>query len=293
MFRRIVWGGVILAGFVVFAILSSEISLAQVSPGGGIFRPGSSKNREKIEQIKRAMLKCAEKAVRKALKNGKSTAEAQAAAREAVDAILRKHGSKFSEYENRSLQRAADRTVKDIARRIIDAFNCKDWRELSLSRNLSGRNSREDIEKKIAGTTLFEDFRDIAKLKLQKPVIIFFYTKDESSEEGREQVKNCNLMRAHVIIDPDFEFSIINYLRFKVNTSKLSEPLKKKYGVETVPKMSIFDCTGNELYSFTNPKTKVKTLSKKLDKFIEKSRKAAEEAWKRKKEKEIEKKDKK
>ncbi len=139
----------------------------------------------------------------------------------------------------------------------------------------------KEIKEAIKKTTLFEDFKGIADLKLTRPVVIFFYITDDGTPATKKEVEKCNQLRENVLSDEDFISAAEDFAWFKVDATKLSGPLKKKYRVTSAPAVVFFDCTGKRLYRLTNPRQKVKTLVKKMASFVVKSEKAKDKAEKK------------
>ena len=100
----------------------------------------------------------------------------------------------------------------------------------------------------------------------------------DTSSDTEKKIEKCSRMQENVFGDEEFISSAESFIRLKLDVSKLSSPLKKKYRVHTAPVVVFFDCTGKRLFSFTNVKQKVKTLLKKMEGFIEKSDAAREKA---------------
>ncbi len=286
-----------LVALLVIVVFSIEPAFAQGGPG-----PGGKEMEKIIEEVKKAVDKAAYEASQKALKEGKSQEEAKAAARKAADETLDKKIDEYIEKMGKDggpqlpggmqldpemiKKLAKERAREEVtgaadaaADRAIKHYKATNWKELKPLEVLVAEDIPEnEIEDVLKKTTLFEDFKDIKKLKLTKPVIIFFFTADDSSKTARKKVERCEKLRENVLSDEEFTGAADKFLRFRVDVDKLNKPFKRKYKVTSAPVVVLFDCTGKRLYSFTNPKQKVKTLVKKMESYVEKSDKAKEKA---------------
>jgi hypothetical protein len=319
MARLPVWFVAVLAGLLVFALLSTEPAFAQGQPPGP---GGGERMRKMMEDIQKEVDKATYEAVKKALNEGKSEEEeAKAAGRKAADEEMDKKvdeiigrmggggqlpGGMDPEMIKKMMKERAgeeiDKAIDDAVNRAVREYKSTNWKGIEPREELVDEEKEEaEIKKAIKETTLFEDFKDtndkdIKKLKLTKPVVIFFYTTDNSTKSGEKKVEKCEKMQEKVLSDKEFVSAIGEFVRFRMDITKLNTPLKRKYKVSSAPTVVFFDCTGKRLWSFTSPKQKAKTLVKKMESFVEKSEAAKEKAEEKKleekeKEKEGEKKE--
>ena len=294
------------AAILIAGILISTTLFAQggppMPPVGPPPGPAGDEMRKAIEEVQKAVDKAAYEASRKALEDGKTEEEAKEAGRKAadeefdrkVDEYIEKMGQDGApplpggmQMDPEMLKRMAKENMREqiqkdaaaAADRAVKHHKATYWKELEPLEVLVAKDIPEnEIESVLKDTTLFEDFKDIKKLKLTKPVIIFFFTEDDSSKTAQKKVEECQQLRDNVFTDEEFADASGEFLRFRVDVDKLNKPFMKKYKVTSAPVVVFFDCTGKRIYSFTNPKQKVKSLVKKMESYVEKSDKAREKA---------------
>lgn len=298
---RAVAAVLLLTVLLLSAAFSQQMPPDPGQPGGG--RPGGrrpggrggDRRGQMMERVKKAADEAAYKAARNAIEAGKSEeeakAEAKTAADEAIDKMIDEYAGRMGqrggqmpggrmnpeEMKRRIKERATpeiEKTATEAATRAVSDYRDAGWKEIEPRDELVDEDkSVGEISEAIKETTLFEDFKDITKLKLKKPVIIFFY--DTKNERRAEK---CQKLRENVLADQEFIDAAKEFTRLQVDIAKLNSPLKKKYRAISAPAVVFFDCTGKRLYRFTNPKQRVKTLIKKMEKFVTKSQEAREKA---------------
>ncbi len=295
----------VLVGLAIVTVLAVEPVFAQGRrgpgrgrPGGGRQGPGQGQWDEMEKELRKAVDRAACEAARKALEAGESDEEAKAAARKAgeeafdkkADELIKKWGQGFGDPDKikkrlkRGIGGEIEQTADAATERAIKEFRtAAKWKEIKPKDELVAEDKPDkEIEEAIKETTLFEDFKDIADLKLTRPVIIFFFTTDDGTETTKKKAEKCAGLQANVLNKPEFISLAEEFVQFKVHVALLNEPLEKKYKATSIPAVVFFDCTGKRLYSFKNPKLELKTILKKMKGFLKKSEKAKKKALKEK-----------
>ena len=280
--------------------------------GGGRGGDRGERMRKMMEEMEKAVADAASGAVGKALDAGKSEEDAKEAGRKAGDEELDRRideavermgqgrgdrggnnpggggrGMDPEQMKERFKERAKEQIDKSIGEtldRAVTEYKETNWKEITPRCVLVDEDKEDrEIEEAIKETTLFEDFwhreeKDIEKLKLTLPVIILFFVSDDGTKATERKIEKCAELGENVLSDSEFVSAAGGFIRFKVDISKLSRPLKKKYRANSAPVVAFYDCTGKRIWSFTSPRQKVKTLLKKMESYIERSEKVREKA---------------
>jgi hypothetical protein len=100
-----------------------------------------------------------------------------------------------------------------------------------------------------------------------KPVMIYFYWPDEDEESDDKnianQVRRSKLMD-EILTAEEIRRASTLFHCFKCNAKELSDELKKKYKIKTVPKILFFDVKGKKVWQLTSTKAKAKGVAKKM-----------------------------
>jgi len=114
---------------------------------------------------------------------------------------------------------------------------------------------------------LFGRFSDMSDLSDDKPVMIYFFWPDEDEESEDKnianQVRRCKLMD-EILTNEEIRKASTLFHCFKCDAKELSDKLKSKYKIKTVPKVLFFDVKGRKLWQLTSTKAKPKGVAKKM-----------------------------
>lgn len=246
-----------------------------------------------VKEYSESVEKTAYEYTKKKLEEGKSEKEARKGLVSAVDSTANKEMDKIVDKtmtsEGKMPAKLANmifqgifRNAKEKAKaagvsRAVREHRSKNWREIEPKTELVDKKTEDkEIAQAIRKTTLFEDFKDIAELKLTKPVIVLFFVKHARERKIWLQAEECIEMQEVLFANPRFFAATNEFIQLRVDMAKLNKLLLRKYKVRSAPTVVFFDCVGNQMYAFDKVKQNVDKLVKKMEGFVAKSEKVRE-----------------
>jgi len=271
-------------------IMLAVCAMIMLLPIGMVFAHDWDKLlREYAENVEKAVYEH----VKKELDDGKSEEEINKRLRSAVDTAANKEMDRITEQTKtadgkmpaklgdmifgRVFERAKIKARREGAGRAFREYYVKNWKETEPRKELvdPGRNERE-IVSEIRKTSIFDDFKELEKLKYEKPVILFFFVNPSRERKIWLQAEDCLEVQEKIFAEPGFYEASLKFNRFRVDIEKLGKPLLRKYKVRSAPLTIFFDCAGKNIYSFDDAKENMDRLLKKMEDIVEKSIKISE-----------------
>ncbi|TET35848.1 MAG: hypothetical protein E3J72_10090 [Planctomycetota bacterium] len=150
---------------------------------------------------------------------------------------------------------------------------------LKGSRNETAEDKKSGnkvVVRKSTKRTCFDDFDALRGKEENKPVLLYFFTKDKTDDSGKasKQFQNCRKIEA-VLCKPEVTEALRSggFECYKVDTARLSRTLRKRYRVSRAPTLVFIGATGKVLKVVGTSRVKAKVLARLITTVAKKSEK--------------------